>query len=309
MPISPPVSTLWTDVEPHTEWPTTDEDLMRELARGWTDAGTAFLGASTGADGLADGWNDLCGAMFREKLAKLRSFFGYDGEAMKHLGFLAAEYGNDVALAKTQIKGLIEANEYVYLYLKTFFELFGNTGAVQDLINEVANSINVYLGEMAERIATRGRGAPDLAVPLLWTNGELLYPGEDGEVVPTPTENLPVGYTWAPPDAPTDVLAPGEGWDPYEGTPVIGSLPDTKFAGQWPGHTYLELGDRWSLAKNDAYIQTIIDGGSPVYVATPLDGSGWHQEAERPTVLAREIRQLLQAGYTWDGNVLQPPAR
>lgn len=308
MAIPPPVSLLWTDVEPLTEWPTTDEDLMREVARGWTDAGAAFLGASTGQDNLADGWNDPCGAMFREKLAKLRSFFLYDGEAMKHLAFLAAEYGNDVALAKTQINGFIDANEILYVYLKSFYGLIGDTGAVQDFINQVANSINVYLGEMAERIATRGRGAPDLAVPLLWTNGELLYPGEDGEVVPTPTENLPADYTWAQPNAPTDVLAPGDQWDPRDGTPVIGNLPDTMFAGQWPGNTYLDL-EAWSLEKNDAYIQTIIDGRGSVYVATPLDDSGWETEAERPTVFAREIRQLLQAGYTWDGNVLQPPAR
>ena len=38
------------------------------------------------------------------------------------------------------------------------------------------------------------------------------------------------GYTWAVDNPDTSVLEPGEAWDPSQGTPVIGRLPDTQQA-------------------------------------------------------------------------------
>ncbi|MGW2722394.1 RHS repeat-associated core domain-containing protein [Streptomyces sp. NPDC001492] len=113
------------------------------------------------------------------------------------------------------------------------------------------------------------------------------------------------GYRWAPPNASTDVLAPGEAWHPSQGIPVIGRLPDTAVGGQWPGYAKL-VADPWNLAKNDAWIQTIINQRGTVYVASPTKGTYWNTERQEPSVLAREIQQLLQAGYRWKGDYLVP---
>jgi hypothetical protein len=309
MPIPEPTGYyLWADVHPPAEWPTSDEDLMQVLANGWDEAGAAFVDAASPDNGMTDGWLDSCGADFLAKLDKLRKTFGYDGEAMRSVGVLAREYGNDVRYAKQEITTLIANNEIPYAFLKSILVLAGNNAAIEAMAAELADDINVFLDQVAERIQTRSRGAPELDRPELTWEGELVSPPAEGEVVPTPVGNPPVGG-WAPPNAPTDVLEFGEEWEPGEGTPVIGRLPDTMYAGQWPGHTYLQV-EEWSLAKNDAWIQTVIDGGGSVYVASSLEGNGadW-EEAGRPTVLAREVRQLLQAGYTWNGNFLVPPPR
>ncbi|MGW3124577.1 hypothetical protein ACWDBW_47065 [Streptomyces sp. NPDC001107] len=113
------------------------------------------------------------------------------------------------------------------------------------------------------------------------------------------------GYRWAPPNASTDVLAPGKAWHPSQGVPVIGRLPDTAVGGQWPGYAKL-VADPWNLPKNDARIQTVINQRGTVYVASPTKGTYWDSERKAPTVLAREIQQLLQAGYRWKGDYLVP---
>ncbi|GAQ55183.1 tRNA3(Ser-specific nuclease WapA precursor [Streptomyces acidiscabies] len=114
------------------------------------------------------------------------------------------------------------------------------------------------------------------------------------------------GYQWAPPNVATDVLGPGEAWHPSQGIPVIGRLPDTSVAGEWPGYRKL-IADPWTLGKNDAWIQSIINHRGTVYVGTPTSGTYWNDERVEPTVFAREIQQLLQAGYRWSGDYLVPP--
>jgi hypothetical protein len=81
---------------------------------------------------------------------------------------------------------------------------------------------------------------------------------------------------------------------------------DTAVVGSWPGHTYLNIPD-WTLAKNDAYIQTIIDQRGTVYTASPLKSNFWNAGRSEPTVYAREVQQMLQAGYAWNGDYLVPP--
>ncbi|GAA4027034.1 hypothetical protein GCM10022232_85930 [Streptomyces plumbiresistens] len=114
------------------------------------------------------------------------------------------------------------------------------------------------------------------------------------------------GYQWARPSAPTHVLGPGEAWHPSQGIPVIGRLPDTAVGGSWPGYTKLVVAPPWNLAKNDAWIQTIIDQGGKVYVGTPTKGTYWNKVRREPSVFAREVQQLLQAGYRWRGDYLVP---
>lgn len=62
----------------------------------------------------------------------------------------------------------------------------------------------------------------------------------------------------------------------------------------------------WNLAKNDAWIQTIIDQGGKVYVGTPRKGTYWNKVRREPSVFAREVQQLLQADYRWRGDYLVP---
>ena len=85
-----------------------------------------------------------------------------------------------------------------------------------------------------------------------------------------------------------------------------GRQPDTKVGRDWPGHDTLNI-PVWSPEKNDAYIQSIIDQESPVYAGSPTQDNYWNREHQQPTVYAREVQQLLQAGYRWEGNYLVPP--
>ncbi len=114
------------------------------------------------------------------------------------------------------------------------------------------------------------------------------------------------GYQWAPPNVATDILGPGEAWDPSQGIPVIGRLPDTSVGGEWPGYRKL-IANPWNLDKNDAWIQSIINHRGTVYVGTPTSGTYWNKDRVEPSVFAREIQQLLQAGYRWSGDYLVPP--
>lgn len=116
------------------------------------------------------------------------------------------------------------------------------------------------------------------------------------------------GYTWAPPRADTSILGPGEAWHPSQGTPVLGRLPDTSSVDTWPGHARLNLPPgRWSPEMNDAWIQSIIDQRGTVYVGSPTQHNYWDPVRRTPTVFAREVQQLLSAGYRWEGDHMIPP--
>ena len=90
-------------------------------------------------------------------------------------------------------------------------------------------------------------------------------------------------------------------------TAVIGRLEDTAVARNWPGHEVLNVPD-WSIAKNDAWVQSVVDRGLPVYVGSPTTSANlWDDVAGRQTVFARELDQFKQAGYTQNGYDLLPP--
>jgi hypothetical protein len=44
-----------------------------------------------------------------------------------------------------------------------------------------------------------------------------------------------------------------------------------------------------------------------VYAGSPTEGNYWNTRKQEPSVYAREVQQLLQAGYKWQGNYLEPP--
>ncbi len=88
---------------------------------------------------------------------------------------------------------------------------------------------------------------------------------------------------------------------------VIGRQADTAVAKQFPGHNVLDIPQKdWSPAVNDRWLQQAIDQKNTVYVGSPTAGNLKHADGS-PTVFARELQQLTDAGYTRVGDNLIPP--
>ena len=59
---------------------------------------------------------------------------------------------------------------------------------------------------------------------------------------------------------------------------------------------------------NDAWVQGGIDGKKKFYLgSSETPANLWDAKNKRPTVLAREIQQLRNAGYTKVGDYYIPP--
>jgi RHS repeat-associated protein len=94
---------------------------------------------------------------------------------------------------------------------------------------------------------------------------------------------------------------------PGKAVAVIGRQADTLIAKDWAGHIVLDLPD-WTLAKNDAWIKSLIEGRVTVYLASaPTARNVFDEIAGRSTVFGRELQQLLSAGYRRVGDHLVPP--
>ena len=61
----------------------------------------------------------------------------------------------------------------------------------------------------------------------------------------------------------------------------------------------------WSLELNDAFIRGAIDQGRRIYLASPTKGN-LIRFAGQPTVYARELQMLRDAGYTRSGDYMVP---
>lgn len=92
---------------------------------------------------------------------------------------------------------------------------------------------------------------------------------------------------------------------------VIGRRDDTAVAGEWPGHTTLNVPNQdWSIGLNDAWVAEAVNQGRSVYLASPTNaGNLYDAAAGRSTVFGRELQQFLDAGYTRQGDYLIPPGR
>jgi hypothetical protein len=89
---------------------------------------------------------------------------------------------------------------------------------------------------------------------------------------------------------------------------VLGRQVDTAVAKDWAGHVVLDT-PKWNLAVNDAFISETIAQGRSVYLATPLEGNLVQtagQYAGQPTIYARELEQLVNAGYRRVGDYMVP---
>ncbi|GAA2826987.1 WXG100-like domain-containing protein [Crossiella cryophila] len=186
MAIQEPDSGLWNEVRPRTEWPATDETMMRELSRSWAKTGATFerIGAEQPDARLVSGWTDGNGGTFRGKVEKLRGLVFANGVRMKELSWLTEQYGNDVAHAKTEIRAFIANREPFYAQVNGLFGFFADAQAKETLLREVANTINIFLAEMAGRIGARAQGAADLVLPDLVDSA--LDPPEGGGAIPPP---------------------------------------------------------------------------------------------------------------------------
>jgi hypothetical protein len=186
-----PDSNLWNDVRQYTQWPTTDELIMQDLARAWSKAGAAFEAAAQPPDTrLQSGWGDGNGSTFRDKIVALNSLVFANGARMKHLGWLAEKYGYDIGHTKAEIRKYIDGNDATYDKMNGIFGLFADTEGRQNLVKEVADAINEFLRQMEERIASRGRGGPELPKPVFTR----VAPGELGlgtESIPPFPNQLP----------------------------------------------------------------------------------------------------------------------
>jgi RHS repeat-associated protein len=90
---------------------------------------------------------------------------------------------------------------------------------------------------------------------------------------------------------------------------VIGRKWDVAIARDWPGHKILDIPD-WSLAKNDQWIQAVIDKKATVYLGSPTTRDHLFDAiTNQPTVFGREVQQLESAGLKRIGDYLIPPGR
>jgi hypothetical protein len=88
---------------------------------------------------------------------------------------------------------------------------------------------------------------------------------------------------------------------------VIGRQWDTAVAKDWPGHDVLDI-PKWSIAKNHAWVDGVIERGQKVYIASPeCKANLWDAVNNRSTVFGREPSPFFGAGYRRSGDYLLPP--
>ncbi len=87
---------------------------------------------------------------------------------------------------------------------------------------------------------------------------------------------------------------------------VLGRQVDTAVAKDWEDRSVLDVPD-WTLAKNDAWIQNIINTRGTVYLGSPqTQATLWNAGRGEPTIFARDLAQLRAAGYTQVGDYMYP---
>lgn len=76
----------------------------------------------------------------------------------------------------------------------------------------------------------------------------------------------------------------------------------------WEGHVVLDA-PKWSLKLNDEFIAGAIEQRRRIYLASPTKGNLMQtsgQYAGQPTIYARELNMLRQAGYKRVGDYMVP---
>ncbi|MEL4106280.1 RHS repeat-associated core domain-containing protein [Oscillospiraceae bacterium WX1] len=91
---------------------------------------------------------------------------------------------------------------------------------------------------------------------------------------------------------------------------VIGRLDDTTVAKNWEGHDVLN-DPNWTLAKNDEWVNAGINNKQDFYTASPMTEENListNPKYPGPTVYAREIDMLKNAGYVQKGDYFINPS-
>jgi hypothetical protein len=160
MPVPEPYDSFgfWEEVKPRTEWPVSNEDGVRALARAWLDAGAAFVeGSNSSGDNLSHGWTDSVGRDYKDSVDRLRAESGSAGGGMNQLGTVTEAYANDVLNAKRKIAAHIQ--RYAPIYARLSFWASTEADRVRFVENE-ATIINTFLDRIASAVASRGAGGP-----------------------------------------------------------------------------------------------------------------------------------------------------
>ncbi|MFC5802176.1 RHS repeat-associated core domain-containing protein [Streptomyces formicae] len=80
---------------------------------------------------------------------------------------------------------------------------------------------------------------------------------------------------------------------------VLGDYEDTTIAINWPDHEVLFMRN-WSIDRNDEFIRGVIEKRQTVYLGTPINTKSLAGvDGFDESVYARELNQLLDAGYTF----------
>jgi hypothetical protein len=113
---------------------------------------------------------------------------------------------------------------------------------------------------------------------------------ESSQLLNLHQQNEPAGYD--------DALGSPLAAESAETTYVIGRQADTAAYAGKAGYTQLN-DPAWTLAKNDAWIQSAIDSNSPVLLASEPTVNTFFDFTSKyfGTVTAREVDQLMNAGY------------
>lgn len=90
---------------------------------------------------------------------------------------------------------------------------------------------------------------------------------------------------------------------------VIGRLPDTEVAKNWPGHDVLDIKD-WTKEKNMKWVDEGIKNKQTFYLASPLEGNliqkgGLYKG--QATIFAEELDRLEKVGYKRIGDYMIHP--
>ncbi|WP_434444218.1 restriction endonuclease fold toxin [Lentzea sp. E54] len=180
MPVQPPDSPLWHAIRPHVEWPQADEEAMARLGRTWKDAGAHDHRRHNGrTNELRNAWADDNGRDYHAKAVALVVMTSDAAAQMTRLGWLAAQYGDDVRYTKTEIAKVVNDNAELYA---SAFAPWEDPGKPQRIVTTLVASINAFTDAMADRIAARGALGEDFHRPQFVPS--YLPPSEAGVVPP-----------------------------------------------------------------------------------------------------------------------------
>ncbi|NUT95187.1 MAG: hypothetical protein HOY78_24500 [Saccharothrix sp.] len=154
MTIAEPSGELWSKVEPRTEWPDTDEDMMGRLFFALVDSAAAFRGlAKADVDAVGTAWWDEAGVDLVRTLRWQVAAVSDVADRLDKVGGLAGAFAVDVKDAKSYIRTIVAINQVAY-EAAGLVPLVGRR-AQRAIVDQVVRWINDKLTSLASTITTR----------------------------------------------------------------------------------------------------------------------------------------------------------